>query len=185
MTFKDFELEFIRKLFKIGATDSENINEKIPKDVYEFLKQNENIKTIIDRLLYRPRTRARPFDSVIVTKFLDREIKIRNIFEDLLSGISGEFLIYIDFHFLILTKSPDNERTFKFQHASKSSAFNETYKIFNDKDSNELLDELTNKTLSDFLNETFVNHRDLFEYHGSGFTPFSLLSLVFTVQKLS
>ena len=185
MSFTEFEIDFIKDLLKIGKTDKENISKKLPREIFEFLKEKDNIKTIIDRAIYRQKTKSRPFDSLIVTKFLHKEIDIKTIFSEILAGISGDFLLYIDFHFLILVKSENNERVFKFQHASKSSALNETYKIFDEKDSRELLKELSNKTLSDFLNDSFINHRDIFEYHGSGFSPFMLLSLVFTVQKLS
>ena len=184
MSLRDFEIDFIRESLNIGETTKENISEKLPTEVYNFLLARENIKTIIDRLIYRKRTKSRPFDSLVVTKFLSEEINICKIFDEILSGISGKFLLYIDFHFLILVKSEKTERDFKFQHASKSSALNQTYKIFDEKDSSALLKELKDKTLSDFLNDSFINHRDLFEYHGSGFTPFMLLSLVFTVQKL-
>ena len=184
MSLESFEIDFIKDILKIGKTDRENIRDKLPRDVFDFLKQNDNLRTVIDRIIHRKKTNSRPFDSLIVTKFLDEELDIKETFAEILSSISGNFLLYIDFHFLILTKSETNERNFKFQHASKSSALNDTYKLFEEKDSNELLEELSNKTLADFLNDSFINHRDLFEYHGSGFTPLMLLSLVFTLQKL-
>lgn len=184
MSLKNFEIEFIRETLKIGQTDQENIVEKLPKDVYEFLKQRDNIRTIIDRVIHRKKTKSRPFDSLIVTKFLSEEMNITHAFDEILSGISGHFLLYIDFHFLILVKSENQDRVYKFQHASKSSSLNETYKIFDEKDCKDLLNELKNRTLSDFLNDSFINHRDLFEYQGSGFTPYMLFSLVFTIQKL-
>ena len=184
MSIKDFEIDFVKNILKIGEVTEENIEEQLPREVYDFLKTNENFKTIVDRCIYRKRTRARPFDSMIITKFMTEDFDVHKKFEEILSNISGHLLLYIDFHFLILVKSESGERVFKFQHGSKSSAFNETYKIVAEKDVDDLLKELNKKTFSDFLNESFINHRDIFEYHGSGFTPYMLLSLVFTIQKL-
>ena len=184
MSLKSFELDVIKKVFNIGETNQENLAEKLPADIYDFLKKNDNLKTIIDRLIYRPKTKYRPFDNLIVTKFLSGDLNLKKKFEEIFENISGNFLLYLDFHFIILVKSENHDRVFKFEHASKASALNETYKIVTNKDVEDFLEELNAKTLSDFLNDSFVNHRDLFAYQGSGFTPFMLLSLVFTVQKL-
>lgn len=184
MSFNNFEIKYIEKLFKIGETDKENIAEKLPADIYDFLQNNEHVKTIIDRLIYRKKTRARPFDSLIVTKFLSKELNLKKLFELLCENVSGSFLIYVDFHFLLTTKSDKSDLKLKFQHGSKSSSFNDTHKIIIDKDVEEFLNEFKNKTYSDFLNDSFINHRDLFDFHGSGFAPYALLGLVFTLQKL-
>ena len=63
MSLKSFELDVIKKVFNIGETNQENLAEKLPADIYDFLKKNDNLKTIIDRLIYRPKTKYRPFDN--------------------------------------------------------------------------------------------------------------------------
>ena len=184
MSFNGFEINYIKNLFNIGETDKENISEKLPKEIYDFLYNNEHVKTIIDRIIYRKKTRARPFDSLIVTKFLTNEVNLKKLFEQLCENVSGSFLIYVDFHFLLTTKSDKTDLKLKFQHGSKSSSFNDTHKIVIEKDVQDFLNEFKNKTASDFLNESFINHRDLFDFHGSGFAPYALLGLVFTLQKI-
>ena len=44
MSFTEFEIDFIKDLLKIGKTDKENISKKLPREIFEFLKEKDNIK---------------------------------------------------------------------------------------------------------------------------------------------
>ena len=60
MSLESFEIDFIKDILKIGKTDRENIRDKLPRDVFDFLKQNDNLRTVIDRIIHRKKTKESP-----------------------------------------------------------------------------------------------------------------------------
>ena len=184
MSFTNDEKDYLTELFKLDETTKENVIEKLRPHVYEFLSQNGNLGTIVDKGIFRTKNTYRPYDSVTITKFLTENFDIAETISDVAGNITGSFLIYVDFHFLFLCNPDQNEmEEFKFQFASKASAINETYKIVTMNDYRALEAEFKNKSYSDLLNDAFVHHVDLYEYHESGLRPYQLLSLVIHVQK--
>jgi len=186
MSLTNNEREFIQELFQIGTTTAENIETKLAPQIFDFLKQNGNLNTIIDSVLFKEKNKFRPYEAAIITKYLTPDLDPADMIKELTGGLSGQFLIYIDFHFLFLCPShEDAEKVdeLKFQFASKASAINETHKISSQQDYEDLSKEFDGKTYPDLLNDVFIHHVDLYEYHGSGLRPYELLSLVVHVQK--
>ena len=94
-------------------------------------------------------------------------------------------MLFTDANFLILCPSPDDKQDliFKFQRASKASAFNDIIRVQNKSDHTEFMSQFKNFNPTDFLNQAFEHHVDLFNYHGSNLQPYSLLSLVMYITK--
>ena len=184
MSFTNEEKDYLTSLFKLHETTKENVIEKLRSHVYEFLEKNGNLGTIVDRGIFRTKNKYRPYDSLTVTKFLTEDFDIAKTISDAAGNITGNFLIYIDFHFLFLCNPEKDElEQFKFQFASKASAINETYKIVTTRDYRQLEAEFQDKSYSDMLNDAFLHHVNLYEYHESGLRPYQLLSLVIHLQK--
>ena len=185
MSLSHEERKFITELFNIKETNLDNIENQLQPQLYEFLSKNNNIRTIIDRVIFRTQNKFRPYDSVIITKFLTKEFDCVKSIMELVGNITGNFLIYIDFHFLFLCnpEQEEEEDELKFQFASKASAINDTYKIASNNDYLDLSNEFENKTYNDLLNAVFVHHVELYEYQNSGLRPYQLLSLVIHLQK--
>jgi len=186
MSLTNNEREFIEELFQIGTTTPDNIETKLNPQIFNFLKQNGNLNTIMDSVLFKEKNKFRPYESAIITKLLTPDIDSANLIKELTGGLSGEFLIYVDFHFLFLCPSREDDEKIdelKFQFASKASAINDTHKISSQKDYADLVQEFDGKTYADLLNDVFVHHVELYEYHGSGLRPYELLSLVIHIQK--
>ena len=85
----------------------------------------------------------------------------------------------------LIDEIDDSKRVFKFQKASKASAFNSHIKFSSYKDVNTLLESISNFGPSDFLKAAFNHHSDLFSFHGSDLRPYMLLSLVLHIQKIN
>ena len=79
--------------------------------------------------------------------------------------------------------SIDFKENLKLQTASKMSHLNSTVSIETSDDAKNLLNEFDSMDQSDLLNNTFINHTDLYEYTNSGLRPYQLLSAVIHVQK--
>ena len=162
-------------------TTQEQLSNLLPENVYNMLKQTNNLNLIIDRIVFRPRNPARPYDSMVISKFLRKDFNLISVLNTLTQCITSDFLIFIDFDFIIECTN-DKERPLKFEFASKASSMNEHCKITSTTDQQVLMDEFKNKTFSDLLNEAFINHRDLNDYASSGFKPYQLLSLKLYLQ---
>ncbi len=186
MKFNIEEIDTMKELFQIGDTSAENISNLLHEDVYNFLKDEKRINTIVDRLIYRQANNAKPFDVIILTKFLKKDFNIIQALQKLLENLTGRYCIYIDFHFLFLTtpKDDDEAETFKFQGGSKASAMNATIKITDEEDIKDLMSEFKNQEDVDLLNSAFEHHSEMFEYQNSGLHPYQLLSLLIHIQKM-
>ena len=177
------ECDFIKEIFKKEMSD-QNLESELEPGVYDFLSKQGNLNTISDRLIFSKKTKYRPYDSVIITKFLKSNFNVVDSISELAGYLSGNFLMYIDFHFLFICKNEENtDEKFKFQYGSKASAMNQTHKIVTHEDYNDLINEFKNKTYADLLTDVFVNHVDLYDYSNSGLRPYQLLSLVIYIQK--
>ena len=89
------------EIFNFGETTIDNLQSQLHTDIYDFLRKKDNLNTIIDRKIIRDRTKAKPYDSAILTKYITRTFNASKAIEQLVQEISGRFLIYIDFHFLL------------------------------------------------------------------------------------
>ena len=188
-TFNAEEKSFISSLFETKI-DEEKIQTTLPEDVFNFLKKNSHLKTIKDRVIYRDPNLYRPYATCTITKFILPEMNIQQILSDLAESLTPDFLIFLDFHFLIMCQAsseeePSDELCLKFQRGSKSSSVNEILKISNSKDLDLLLESFKNFENSDFLNKAFISHSELYDYRGSGLRPYSLLSILVHVQKIN
>ena len=187
--FNAEEKNFINSLFEIKI-DEEKLQTLLPEEIFDFLKKNAYLKTIKDRVIFRDSNQYRPFSTCTLTKFILPETNVVNFLTDLVESLTPDFLIFIDFHFLIQLPSSDEENPsddllLKFQRGSKSSSINEILKVSNSKDLEALLDPIKNFSNSDFLNKVFITHSELFDYRGSGLRPYLLLSLLVHIQKIN
>ena len=195
MTFNAEEKFQIEKIFPTEKT-VDTIEKHLPKDIFLFLKGQEYLRTISDKIVWRDANRYRPFSSCIITKFLGPNVNILKSLEQLLENIEFEFLLFLDFHFIVTCPSEDidscdlvdeiddSPRVFKFQRGCKASAFNTTIKFSSISDTKSLLSSLENNGSGDFLKTAFKNHSDLFNFHGSDLRPYMLLSLIVHLQKI-
>ena len=195
MTFNAEEKIEIEKLFACDST-IDNLETKLPDELLKFLQKRQYLHTISDKIIWRDSNRFRPFSSCIITKFLHEKIDIVESLEKLVNIIDLEYLIFVDFHFIVtcplkdtdetdfIDEIDDSNRVFKFQKASKASAFNSKIKISSTSDIKSFLEPLKNFDNSDFLKTAFENHCDIFNLHGSDIRPLMLLSLVVHVQKI-
>ena len=174
------------EIFNVGETSMENIKSLLHPDVYEFLHKKNNLTTIVDRKILREKNIDKPYDALILTKFLNSNFNASKAVVELVNEITGRFLVYIDFHFLYLAPPRDSdkeEEDLVFQSASKASACNATIKISEKADIDDFAKEFESQTETDILNMVFQHHSDLYEYQNSGLRPYQLLSLVVHLQK--
>ena len=188
MTFNAEEKDFLNNFFE-KKTEKEKIKEYVSENVYNFLKQNNHLKTVEDRIFYKNANRNRPYSSCTLTKFILPNFNIYSFLCDLGEILTPEYLLFVDFHFLIeipnsAEEDSSEELILKFQRGSKVSCINEIIKISSSEDLDLFLDAIKNFTLSDFLNLAFISHSELFEYRGSGLRPYSLLSILVHIQKI-
>ena len=177
----------MKEIFKLGQTTAENLTERLHPDIYNHLRGTNNLNTIIDRIIIRDHNPDKPYDAAVITKFLVPSFDVGKAIQQLVESISNRFLIYIDFHFLMLappkSKDPEDDDEFNFQTASKASSVNATNKISSQEDCDDLVSEFKDQSDAELLNTVFQHHVDLFEYHGSGLRPYMLLSTVVHIQK--
>ena len=187
MSLTEDERDFLRDLIKPTETQESDLTQFLSADVYELLKNKNNLRTVTDRILFVNHNRYRPYDSVQFTKFLRPDFNCSRILKHLFEYITPPYLVFIDFHFLFECKSEDkNEKLvnlLKFQTASKASALNDTIKITEKKDFDSLVAEFSHKSHADLLDDVYRHHVDLYEYQNSGLKPYQLLSLVVHLQK--
>ena len=187
--FNAEEKDLINSFFETKI-DEEKIQTVLPEDIFNFLKQNAHLKTIRDRVIFRDSNQYRTFSTCTLTKFILPETNVVHLLTELVESLTPDFLIFIDFHFLIQVPSSDEENpsddlTLKFQRGSKTSSINEILKISNSKDLEGLLEPFKNFSNADFLNTVFISHSELFDYRGSGLRPYFLLSLLVHIQKIN
>lgn len=187
MAFNAEEKEILNSIFE-KPTSPEKIRTILPDYIYEFLKKREFLGTINDKIFFRDANDFRPFSSCTLTKFLLPETKICEVLTEIAENLSPDFLIFVDFHFLISCKINEDENSedpvLKFQRGSKASCINDSIKITSVRDLENFTNGFKNFQTSDFLNEAFIHHSELFDYKGSGLRPHSLLALLVHVQKI-
>ena len=188
MAFNAEEKDFFSTIFE-KKTEEEKIKELLPENIYNFLRENDHLKTIKDRIFFKEANSFRPFSTCTFTKFITPDFDVRLLIAELGEILNPDFLIFIDFHFLIevpnsAEESESEKLLLKFQRGSKTSSINEQIKISSSDDFDLLLSAIKNFTNADFLNEAFLTHSELFEYRGSGLRPYSLLSLLVHLQKI-
>lgn len=184
MSLTIFDREAIKTALEPYKVPFKEMENYIPEYVYEFMKRKGHLRTIQDRIVWGNRTKNVPYDRVEITKFLTPEFDVSAVITEMVGELTAPFLFYLDFHFLFLGKNDDDEdEFFKFQTASKASAMNDTFKITDENDYNELVAELKDKNFSDYLNECAQNHIDLYDYNESGLRPYQLFSMVVYIQK--
>ena len=180
------ERDAISTLF-LPTIKTENLREHLDEEVYNLLKNQQNLKTVRDNILFLNKNQYRPYDSVTITKFLTPNFNTSITLEQFFEILSPPFLVFVDFHFLFeCTPDENNENRknrLKFQSASKASCINSTIKVSTTENFESIINEFKNKNHADLLNTVFQHHVDLYEYEDSGFCPYQLLSLVVHVQK--
>ena len=188
MAFNGEEKHFLNSIFE-KTTGEEKLKEILPTFVYDFLKSNNHINTIRDRIIYREANDYRPYSSCVFTKFILPDTNIKKLLTDLAEIIAPDYLVFVDFHFLINCHGKsedyaDDVPLFKFQRGSKATCINETIKICNISDLDRFQESFRGFETSDFLNQAFISHSELFDYQGSGLTPYCILSLLVHLQKI-
>ena len=187
MTFNAEEKDYLKSIFQ-KTTSTEKLREIIPDYIYNFLQNREYLGTISDKIYFRDANNFRPFSSCTLTKFLLPELTISELLTEIAENLSPDFLIFVDFHFLISCNINDEENSedpvLKFQRGSKASCINDSIKITSVRDLDNFTNAYKNFETSDFLNEAFIRHSELFDYKGSGLRPHSLLALLVHIQKI-
>ena len=190
MAFNGEEKDFLNTIFE-NPTGEEKLKTILPDFVFDFLKSRNHINTIQDRIIFREANEFRPFSSCIFTKFILPETNLKEILTELVEIITPDYLLFVDFHFLVNCNGKDNEGddfdeepVFKFQRGSKTSCINETIKMFNTSDLENFLQSFKGFQNSDFLNQAFISHSEIFDFRSSGLRPYCLLSLLVHLQKI-
>ena len=170
--------------FNSCQIQKEKIQDYLDNDIYSYLKNKKYLNTISDRILFSNRTKSRPYEQATITKFLTPDFNYREAISKVAGAVTGSFLFFLDFHFLFLGKpETGGEEFIKFQTAAKATAMNDTFKITNQADYDNLVEEFTDKNYADILNDCATNHISLYEYESSGLRPLQLLSMVIHIQK--
>ena len=184
MTLQPEERNHVKQVLQ--QQDPSELKQYLSEPVYNFLRKENNLKTIQDRVVFVNQNKFRSYESFTFTKFLTSEIDSVKVLNDLLSQLTPPFLCFVDFHFLYQAQNDQDlsKIEFKFQGASKISAMNTTMKITQRKYFNELMSEFKDMNNSDVLNSVAQHHSELYEYAESGLRPYRLLSLVVCVQKI-
>ena len=100
MKFNLSEKEHIKEIVSI---QDDNLSEYLPDKIFDFLKETKKIQTIRDDLFFSLNSKFRPYDYCRLTKFIRPEFDLKQLLDDLLSEISGPYLIFIDFHFTLFS----------------------------------------------------------------------------------
>ena len=184
MKFTGEERELILKFFD-ERVSRENVQDHLSSEMYNFIRDQSRLGTVCDRLTFVNRNKFRPYESLILTKFLTENVSIPDFIEKITGLVKGRYLVFVDAHFLILCPSPDDSKeiVLKFQRASKASSVNDTIKIRNGQEHARFISEFKDMQINDFLNHCFEHHSELFAYQGSGLRPYALISLVMHIQK--
>jgi hypothetical protein len=164
MKFNAVDKSIINNVLEIR--EIEDYAELLVEEVFNFLKSKNNLKTIVDQVIFSPMTIYRSYDSYRLTKFLLPDFNITTFLESLLSEMTPPYLVFVDFHFLIEIppKNIENEESIntsydvknfpdqlKFQNGTKASSLNSNIKIFNSSDYENLISEFKNFLQMNFL----------------------------------
>ena len=184
------EIDEIKELLPADERKSgEDLKMYLTDFEYNFLKNQNRLSTVSESVKVFPHNKYRPYTSIRITKFIDDNETFYNLLESILNTLSAGYLLFCDFHFLIVGVRNDGEtpdflgENLKLQTASKMSHLNETVSIDTAKDAENILAQFRDMNVSDLLNASFVNHSELYEYQSSGLRPHQLLSAVFHLQK--
>ena len=179
------ELHILKKLFDIEVT-LENIKEYLPEEIYIFLKEKNDLKTIIDKFIYRPKAKNRPYDTILITKFLTPSFNLQKVLKETCENITQNFLIFIDFHCIFDTSKISNEQIkngFKLQRGSKFSHINDQIKIFDRNDVSKLINQFKKLQTYELMNAIFLHHKQLYDFNAtSGIRPNCILSALIHIQ---
>ena len=163
MSFTYFERDFITDYFEKHTVSLEEMPKYLGPNVYDFLKQNNNLSTIADRIRFSEQNKLRPYDQVMITKFLTPEFSCTNAIEEICGCLTGPYIVFIDFHFIFSGTQTDDEEFLKLQTASKASAMNENFKITTSAEYDRLVNEFKGKTYADILNDSWRNCVKIFK----------------------
>ena len=159
-------------------------------DEYEYLKSKYFLRTVKDKLVITKENSRRRYEHATVTKFLTPKIKIYEFLDELTKPITGDYLMYIDFHFLVNCRdvesliSKPTELNLRLQTGQKYSAINPMKKVCSLTDLNTNLDFFKGLSHHDILSLVMKHHTELYDYTESGLRPHLLLSLVVAINKI-
>ena len=71
MSFSAEEKELITDLFDFEKTTLKNVQDYLEPHVFDFLQKENNLQTIVDKAIFRPKNAYRPYESIVFTKFLE------------------------------------------------------------------------------------------------------------------
>ena len=187
MSLTSSERELVREIFEPKIISRSQLEKNLPDEIFDLLKEKDNLKTVRDKILFFNSTKYRPYDSCHITKILTPKFDCASALTELVENLTTPYLIFLDMHFCfeVTSKEDDaeNKICLKFQRASKPSSFNENFKISSVKDIDNLCDEVQGKTHNDLLNLVFRKHTELYEYGSSGFRPYQLVAFSAIIQK--
>ncbi len=190
MSFSEHEKEFIK--LKFDFEDMSDMKTLMDEEIYTFLKQKDRLKTVADNIRHFEATDYRPFSTIQVTKLLTKRTKsVEHLLQSLINFLTPTCHIFVDFHFLCESErkgETENESgqildPFKLQTASKMSHLNDIIEIESESDKALLLKEFSNRSKSELLRDSFLNHSDLYEFSNSGLRPYALMSLVIHLTR--
>ena len=185
MKINGVERSEISEIFKIEITTSEDFKRYFDDEVCTILARENKLRAVMDRIVYHDSTKWRPYDSVVISKVIDKKFNICASLLRLIDELTPPYLLFLDFNF-VLESQEKNEKydsLLKIQLGSKASAINSQIKIVSPDDVNSLKSEINGKSYSNFLNSAFVHHSKLFELSSSGLRPYILLGVLIHVQK--
>ena len=182
MSFHVVEKHFIREFLGEPITEAE-IENYLPSETYNYLKRIGRLHTCCDKLIFREKNKFRPWDTCTITKLITEKFDINQFLTDLVFCIEDNYLIWIDFHFLLLIPDDEEGATLRFQSGSKASSINKQVKITLCAHEENLLREFKQISNVNLLNEVFYSHSELFGFKASGLRPHSLVSILVHIQK--
>jgi len=181
MKFTAEEKSEIKQQFAI-TTSVDDIRKYLPENIFSFLHESGDIPTILDRLNIFHSNLYKPYDSLLLIKFMNANSDIAQSLSDLCYTLNGNYLLFVDFHTLFLVGS-ETDRSFKLQRGSKFSHINSIIEIVSDSDIENLLKEFEDLTHRDLLNKVFTNHKALYDFNDeSAYQPVAILSMVVNIQ---
>ena len=187
MTLNTEEKILIEELFPTRFTEPDDFRELLPKEIFDYLSLKGAFRTISDRIIFYEKNQWRSQDSATITFFITKNDNFVEKYVELINGLTGSTLIFLDFHFILegIDENKDQKylSKYKLQTASKASAINEFYKLVKEKDFEKAIAEFSNFTAADFFNRAFLCHSSLYEFSNSGLRPVSLLCAVLYISK--
>ena len=184
MSITSGERLHIEQVVEPQSLQEKDFKTLLPEPVFDFIKRKNRFGTIRDRILFVEKNRYRFYDAITVTKFLNDQLDIPSLIEQILSNMTPPYLTFIDFHFVCDAQPTEDDLSpFKLQTGSKASAMNDIVKVSSSNDFDKLMSQFRDATYSDLLNSVFIHHYEMYDFSNSGLRPNQLLSLVLHVQK--